>query len=180
MQLERSLGYSLSHWWPRQRPEVPIPWRPWWVRMVACRSHGKRADLRTCRGPLRYAVVRGGGHTPITAKSSEPSTRAVRLVTAGGAAIKGLVAVKAENEVLQAAYTFTPEQDVVLNSLHVGAEFSIAGTGGRQLEGGRAVRNFPGRIRRDRTLQRRRAPAEISDCPAASRWSFVSRNRPRS
>ena len=31
-------------------------------------------------------------------------------------------------ECMQAAYTFTPEQDVVLNSLHVGAEFSIAGT----------------------------------------------------
>ncbi len=85
----------------------------------------------------------GATATPDTGKSSEPSARAVRLVTAGGAAIKGLVAVKAENEGLHAAYTFTPEQDVVLNSLHVGAEFSIQALAGGTWKADERSGKFP-------------------------------------
>ena len=57
---------------------------------------------------------------------SEPSRRTIRLVTPGGVAITGLATVTAQNGVMKAAYAFTPEQDVALNSLHVAAEFSIA------------------------------------------------------
>ena len=54
----------------------------------------------------------------------------------GGVAIQGLATVTADNGILQAAYTFTPEQDVALNSLHVGAEFSVEALAGWQLDSG--------------------------------------------
>ncbi len=54
-----------------------------------------------------------------------PPERAFRLSTPDRKAISGLATIRGEGKELNAEYTFTPEEDVALNSLHVGGQFSI-------------------------------------------------------
>ena len=70
-----------------------------------------------------------------TADAGKPKTaenRYLQIAVPGGGEVTGLAAITGDQGGLQARYTFTPEQDLPLNSLHVSVEFSIpALAGGR-------------------------------------------------
>lgn len=56
--------------------------------------------------------------------------RNIRIVVPGGGVVKGVASITGEEGALRADYAFIPEQDIVLNSLHVSAEFSIQALAG--------------------------------------------------
>ena len=58
-------------------------------------------------------------------KSDTAGKRHLRIAVPGGGQVSGWAAITGDRSELNAQYVFTPEQDVVLNSLHVSVEFSI-------------------------------------------------------
>ena len=98
-----------------------------------------------------------------TKRKVDPDSRALRMVAPGGVTLTGLATVTAQDRSLKASYTFVPEQDVALNSLHIGAEFSIAHAGGRHVAGGRPVGDVSRRLRPARAVCRFRADTEAGD-----------------
>ncbi|NLX56772.1 MAG: hypothetical protein GXY58_16825 [Planctomycetaceae bacterium] len=69
--------------------------------------------------------------------------RAIRLVAPDGGVARGQATVVAEGDAMQAAYVFTPEQDMVLNSLHVAAEFTIEALAGGTWKADERAGEFP-------------------------------------
>ncbi|GMV83947.1 MAG: hypothetical protein AMXMBFR7_51310 [Planctomycetota bacterium] len=76
----------------------------------------------------------GGKNIPLKEAGPDPRTKLMKLVTPAGAAVHGSAqyAPGADGKSIEATFTFTPEQDVELNSLHVAAdaaaELLIGGT----------------------------------------------------
>ncbi|MHB8863262.1 MAG: beta-galactosidase [Pirellulaceae bacterium] len=101
------------------------------------------ATLCELTAGLYDAQWSGAEATAATRPTIEPAARALRLVTAGGVAIQGSANVVARNGAMEARYTFTPDQDVTLNSLHVGADFSIAALAGGTWKADEQSGKFP-------------------------------------
>ena len=108
------------------------------VSSPRCRSRGGRlgsgrspADLdeetrRFANLPRASSIHSGPGRQPRPTRRNPPSPAAHHAFGHRRRQHnQGLVTVTARARGMKAAYTFNPEQDVVLNSLHVGAEFAI-------------------------------------------------------
>jgi hypothetical protein len=113
---------------------------------------GRDGRVRVARGNATICELAAGLHdaqwsgaeaTADTQRSGEQPARAIRLVAAGGGTIRGLATITAEAGVMKAAYAFTPEQDIVLNSLHVGAEFTIGALAGGSWKADERAGTFP-------------------------------------
>ncbi len=108
------------------------------------RVHVARGNAAICElgAGLFDAQWSGAEATADAQRSGEQPTRAIRLVAAGGT-ITGLATITAEAGAIKAAYAFTPEQDIVLNSLHVGAEFTIGALAGGSWKADERAGTFP-------------------------------------
>ena len=71
------------------------------------------------------AEAHGDGKNPGTAPAHN-----IRIAVPGGGAVKGVATITGEENRLKAEYVFTPEQDSVLNSIHISAEFGIQALAG--------------------------------------------------
>lgn len=76
-------------------------------------------------------------------KPAEIGKRHLRIAVPGGGEISGSAAIRGERGELNAHYAFTPQQDVVLNSLHVGAEFPISALAGGRWTADQRSGTFP-------------------------------------
>ncbi len=63
--------------------------------------------------------------TADTKQQPSAAERHFRITVPGGGVVAGTAAIAGAGDELNARYEFTPADDVMLNSLHVGAEFSI-------------------------------------------------------
>ncbi|MCU0960480.1 MAG: hypothetical protein MUF48_10285 [Pirellulaceae bacterium] len=75
--------------------------------------------------------------------SVDPPAHALRLATPARQAIRGLVTIVQAGQRLQATYVFTPQEDVVLNSLHVASDFPIAALAGGRWQADAQSGTFP-------------------------------------
>ena len=76
-------------------------------------------------------------------KSDTAGKRHLRIAVPGGGEVSGWAAITGDRSELNAQYVFTPEQDVVLNSLHVSVEFSIPTLAGGRWTADQRSGTFP-------------------------------------
>ncbi len=96
---------------------------------------GQDGRVSASRGTTRICELTAGLFDPQWSSTSatgdsqrrvEPPTRALRLAVPGGGEIEGTATISEQRDSLKALYTFVPQQDVALNSLHVAFDFAIA------------------------------------------------------
>ncbi len=109
------------------------------------RVHVSRGNQAICelKAGLFDAQWNSAEATVDTSRQGDPPVRAIRLTAPSGQAIHGLATVVADGNALKAAYAFTPEQDTVLNSLHVAAEFAIETLAGGAWQADQRSGTFP-------------------------------------
>ena len=76
-------------------------------------------------------------------KPDTADKRHLRIAVPGGGEVTGWAMIAGEADGLNAQYVFTPEQDVVLNSLHVSVEFSIPTLAGGRWTADQRSGTFP-------------------------------------
>ena len=152
---------------------------PWWATRAAFSFRaGKRRSATSARDcsisngtPQMRLPTRGNPTRPANATCGSPCPAAGE--------VSGWAAITGDRSELNAQYVFTPEQDVVLTSLHVSVEFSIPTLAGGRWTADQRSGTFPQdfgevQIFRDRSA---RSP---SNCPRAGICTGVFPSRLRS
>lgn len=76
-------------------------------------------------------------------RSATPPTWSLRLSVPGGGRLTGSATISGKQGALAAQYTFTPQEDLALNSLHVAAEFPVSALAGGRWQADRRSGVFP-------------------------------------
>lgn len=76
-------------------------------------------------------------------KRDTPGKRHLQIAVPGGGEVTGWTAIASDQGKLKAQYVFTPEQDLMLNSLHVSVEFSIPTLAGGRWAADQRSGTFP-------------------------------------
>ena len=118
---------------------------------------------------------RSAAATADTERSLELPALRLRLMTPGRQAIRAVATIIEETGQLRADYRFTPETDVVLNSLNVAAEFTVASLAGGAGRPTIARERFPATFSwRRGSLQRLGAQAASRHCGGPSFGIWLS------
>ncbi len=113
---------------------------------------GKEGRVQLSRGKEKIAEFGAGLFNPqwsmadATADAKKPDAtgkRYLRIAVPGGGEVSGWAAIAADGEQLSAQYVFTPDQDVALPSLHVGADFGISTLAGGRWTADQRAGTFP-------------------------------------
>ncbi len=81
--------------------------------------------------------------TADTQQADAANKRHLRIAVPGGGTVSGWAAITGDRNGLNAQYVFTPDRDVVLNSLHISVEFSIPTLAGGRWTADQRSGTFP-------------------------------------
>ena len=102
-----------------------------------------REELATIRAGLYNRQWAGADANADVGTQGDADKRHLRIAVPGGGTINGSAEVAGKDGELDAQYRLVPAEDVVLNSLHVGAEFTIGALAGGRWTAGEKSGVFP-------------------------------------
>lgn len=136
-----------------------------------------REELATIRAGLYNRQWAGADANADVGTQGDADKRPLRIAVPGGGTINGSAEIASKDGELNAHYEFVPAEDVVLNSLHVGSEFSIGAlAGGRWTADGKSG-VFPQEFGDIAACSTDRCEHWTSSFRAAANSSGVFRNR---
>jgi len=129
----------------------------WWDAGAACGKEfqalvSKEGRIQLARGKEKIGDFSAGLYNQqwsmaeATMGSQEPDAtgkRHLRIAVPGGGQVNGWATIAGDGEQLKAQYVFTPQQDVVLPSLHVSVNFDIPTLAGGRWTAGERSGTFP-------------------------------------